>query len=76
MHFLEQVPIGEVDAPMQSIVLRNEGGTSTDYRLDLSDVERLNASASDFPLLECPGTRGIVLECGKQTIYRSFHQLM
>ncbi|KAH7829572.1 uncharacterized protein MONOS_10670 [Monocercomonoides exilis] len=47
---------------MQSIVLRNEGGTSIDYILDLTDVERLNASASDFPLLECHDTRGIVPE--------------
>ncbi|KAH7824966.1 uncharacterized protein MONOS_15274 [Monocercomonoides exilis] len=43
MHFLEYAHIGEVDAPMQSIVLRNEGGTSIDYRLDVTDVERLNA---------------------------------
>ncbi|KAH7820369.1 uncharacterized protein MONOS_6242 [Monocercomonoides exilis] len=76
MHFLEQVPIGEVDAPMQSIVLRNEGGTSIDYRLDLTDVERLNASASDFPLFECPVTRGIVPAHGKQTIYWRFRPLM
>ncbi|KAH7820395.1 uncharacterized protein MONOS_15099 [Monocercomonoides exilis] len=69
MHFLEQMPIGEVDAPMQSIVLRNEGGTSIDYRLDLTDVERLNASASDFPLFECPVTRGIEPAYGKRMIY-------
>ncbi|KAH7816316.1 uncharacterized protein MONOS_15086 [Monocercomonoides exilis] len=50
IYFLEQVPIGEVDALLQSIVLRNEGGTSIDNRLDLSDVERLNASATYFPL--------------------------
>ncbi|KAH7820355.1 uncharacterized protein MONOS_2260 [Monocercomonoides exilis] len=76
MHFLEQVPIGEMDAQMQSIVLRNEGWTSIDYRLDLSDVERLNASASDFPLFECPVTRGIVPAYGKQTIYWRFRPLM
>ncbi|KAH7815067.1 uncharacterized protein MONOS_16326 [Monocercomonoides exilis] len=49
MHFLEQVLIGEVDAPMKSIVLRNEGWTSFNDRFDLTEVERLNASASDFP---------------------------
>ncbi|KAH7821593.1 uncharacterized protein MONOS_11335 [Monocercomonoides exilis] len=43
MHFLEYAHIGEVDAPMQSIVLRNECGTSIDYRLYVTDVERLNA---------------------------------
>ncbi|KAH7828519.1 uncharacterized protein MONOS_17189 [Monocercomonoides exilis] len=60
MHFLEQIPICEVNAPMQSIVLRNEGGTSIDNRLELSDVKRLNASATYFPLFECSITRGIV----------------
>ncbi|KAH7816068.1 uncharacterized protein MONOS_13514 [Monocercomonoides exilis] len=60
MHFLEQMPICEVGAPMQSIVLRNEGGTSIDNRLELSDVKRLNASATYFPLFECSITRGIV----------------
>ncbi|KAH7819589.1 uncharacterized protein MONOS_6633 [Monocercomonoides exilis] len=43
MHFLEQVPICEVDAPLQSIVLQNEGGMSINFRLDLTEVERLNA---------------------------------
>ncbi|KAH7820418.1 uncharacterized protein MONOS_9424 [Monocercomonoides exilis] len=61
---------------MQSIVLLNEGGASIDYRLDLTDMERLNASASDFPLFECPVTRGIVPAYGKQTIYWRFRPLM
>ncbi|KAH7821468.1 uncharacterized protein MONOS_7484 [Monocercomonoides exilis] len=76
MHFLEQMPICEVDAPMQSIVLRNEGGTSIDNRLDLSDVERLNASATYFPLFEYSITKGIVQAYDKWTINWSLRSLM
>ncbi|KAH7824408.1 uncharacterized protein MONOS_2318 [Monocercomonoides exilis] len=76
IRFLEQVPLGEVDTPMQSFVLRNEGGTNIDHILDLTDVELVNESAPDFPLFKCPVTRGIVPAYGKQTIYWRFRPLM
>ncbi|KAH7817119.1 uncharacterized protein MONOS_18171 [Monocercomonoides exilis] len=66
IHFLEQVSLREVDAPIQLIVLRNEGGASVDCSLYLIEVEWLNASVSDFPLFECHVTRGIVPAYGKR----------
>lgn len=63
-HVLQPMPIGETNAPMQTVELYNPGTVGAEYEIDISPIEILNQNNYGFGILKIDNPLGSIAAGG------------